>query len=37
MHAVIAADRDEVRAKAVGLLERGDIRLVDRRTVGGRI
>src|SRR5262249_45069805 len=33
MHAVVAAKRDEVRAKAVRLLEGGDVFLVGRRIV----
>src|ERR1700750_1247457 len=33
VHAVVAAERDEVRAVAVGLLEGGDILLVGRRIV----
>src|SRR6516165_2035550 len=37
MHAVIAAERDEVRAEAVRLLELFDISLVQRRIMRRRI
>ena len=37
VHAIIAADRNEVRAKAVRLLEGRDIGLVERRIVRGGI
>src|SRR5262249_43233747 len=37
VHAVVAAERDEIRPEAVGLLEGLNVLLVHRRVVGGRI
>ncbi len=37
MHAVVAADGDEVRPIAIGLLERLDVSLVHRRGVSGGV